>query len=100
LHEARVYKKLQGGLGIPKLFWVGVQGDFNVMVIEYLGANLEELKKKCGGKMNLNTVLLIGDQLVFLSHIYKKIIGLPFRICSFQRLYSPRYQIRKFPSWT
>lgn len=34
LYEAKVYHALQGNTGIPKLHWAGVEGDYNIMVIE------------------------------------------------------------------
>ena len=30
--RAKLYKLLAGGLGVPKLGWLGVEGDYNVMV--------------------------------------------------------------------
>ncbi len=72
LHEARVYKKIQGGVGIPKIYWVGVQGDFNVLVMELLGPTLENLKKKCEKKLSLKTVLMIADQLVLFLSFFSK----------------------------
>ncbi len=51
-------------MGIPRVYWVGIQGDFNVMIMELLGPTLEDLKKRCGSKFSLCTVLMIADQLV------------------------------------
>jgi casein kinase 1 len=64
LHEARIYKLLVGGVGVPKLYWYGTQGDFNVMVIDLLAPSLEDLCKFCGGRFTLKTVLLLMDQMV------------------------------------
>lgn len=33
-YEGKIYSLLQGKKGIPKLFWVGTEGDFNILVIE------------------------------------------------------------------
>lgn len=33
--------------GIPKLFYFGTEGDYNVLVIELLGPNLEDLLSYC-----------------------------------------------------
>ena len=33
-YEAKVYSKLQGKRGIPKLHFIGIEGDFNVLVVE------------------------------------------------------------------
>jgi hypothetical protein len=52
-------------VGFPKLFWYGREGDFNLMVIELLGENLEDLMKTMSGKrFTTFTVLNIVDQLV------------------------------------
>ncbi|CDW89928.1 ser thr kinase [Stylonychia lemnae] len=49
--------------GFPKLYWFGREGDFNLMVIELLGRNLDETLKFCGRRFSLETVLQIADQL-------------------------------------
>ena len=36
-YESRVYKILAGGQGIPRIRWYGVEGEFNVMVMDLLG---------------------------------------------------------------
>ena len=49
-------------VGFPKLYWYGREGDFNLMVIELLGENLEDLMKTVGGKrFTTFTVLNIVD---------------------------------------
>ena len=50
---------------VPKAYWFGREGDFNVLIMELLGSNLGELKNKCGGKFTLKTVLMIADQVVY-----------------------------------
>ena len=50
--------------GIPKLYHCGTEGDYNVMVLELLGPNLEDLMAYCGQRMNLKTVIMVADQLV------------------------------------
>jgi hypothetical protein len=46
------------------MFWYGTEGDYNVMVIELLGRNLENLMNSCGKKFTLKTVLMLGEQMV------------------------------------
>ncbi|PWZ20844.1 Casein kinase 1 [Zea mays] len=36
-YESKLYMLLQGGTGIPHLKWFGVEGQYNVMVIDLLG---------------------------------------------------------------
>ncbi len=47
LYEAKILRVLQGEVGVPILYWAGQEGDFNVMVTELLGANLEDLHQYC-----------------------------------------------------
>lgn len=64
LYEYKLYKLLQGGTGIAEAFWFGVEGDYNVMVMEFLGPSLENLFTLCGKKFSLKTVLMVGDQIL------------------------------------
>lgn len=46
------------------LEWFGVEGDYNVIVIDLLGQSLEDLFNFCGKKLSLKTVLMLADQMV------------------------------------
>lgn len=64
LYESKLYRILQGGTGIPNIRWFGVEGDYNVMVIDLLGPSLEDLFNFCARKFSLKTVLMLADQLI------------------------------------
>ncbi|KAJ7972628.1 putative Casein kinase [Quillaja saponaria] len=63
-YESKIYMLLQGGTGVPHLKWFGVEGDYNVMVIDLLGPSLEDLFNYCNRKFTLKTVLMLADQLI------------------------------------
>ncbi|XP_078173446.1 casein kinase 1-like isoform X1 [Carex rostrata] len=63
-YESKVYMLLQGGTGVPHLKWYGVEGEYNVMVIDLLGPSLEDLFNYCNRKFSLKTVLMLADQLI------------------------------------
>lgn len=64
LYESKIFRILQGGVGIPDVHWFGVEGDFNIMVIDLLGPSLEDLFNYCGRKFSLKCVLMIADQMI------------------------------------
>lgn len=63
-YEARVYKTLVGGIGIPFVRWYGTECDYNALVIDLLGPSLEDLFNFCNRKFSYKTVLLLADQLI------------------------------------
>merc|ERR1719204_2816452 len=64
MFEYKVYKTLVGGEGIPNVHWFGVEGDYNVMVMDILGPSLEDLFNFCSRKFTLKTVLMLADQMI------------------------------------
>eukprot|EP00245_Coleochaete_scutata_P009280 TRINITY_DN300_c0_g1_i1.p1 TRINITY_DN300_c0_g1~~TRINITY_DN300_c0_g1_i1.p1 ORF type:complete len:474 (+),score=85.48 TRINITY_DN300_c0_g1_i1:237-1658(+) len=64
LYESKLYRILQGGTGIPNIRWFGMEGDYNVMVLDLLGPSLEDLFTFCSRKFSLKTVLMLADQLI------------------------------------
>ncbi|GJJ74974.1 casein kinase I homolog HRR25 [Entomortierella parvispora] len=72
-YEARVYKTLAGGIGIPFIRWFGTECDYNAMVMDLLGPSLEDLFNFCSRKFSLKTVLLLADQLISrIEYIHSK----------------------------
>ncbi|CAJ1975788.1 unnamed protein product [Sphenostylis stenocarpa] len=64
LYESKLYRVLQGGTGIPDVKWFGVEGDYNVLVMDLLGPSLEDLFNFCSRKLSLKTVLMLADQMI------------------------------------
>ncbi|AAZ11194.1 casein kinase I, epsilon isoform, putative [Trypanosoma brucei brucei TREU927] len=51
-------------VGIPNILHYGVQGDFNVMVMDLLGPSLEDLFSFCGRRLSLKTTLMLAEQMI------------------------------------
>ena len=67
IFESKLLKSFTG-IGIPKVYWGGLSGEFHVMVMELLGNNLEELFQSCDKKFSLKTVLMLGKQIIDRIH--------------------------------
>uniref|UniRef100_A0A0R3RQ79 non-specific serine/threonine protein kinase n=1 Tax=Elaeophora elaphi TaxID=1147741 RepID=A0A0R3RQ79_9BILA len=63
-HEYYIYKNFKQEIGFPEVRWCGIQGDFNILVMELLGPSLEDLFNFCSRLFSLKTVLLLADQLL------------------------------------
>ncbi|EGR27420.1 hypothetical protein IMG5_196020 [Ichthyophthirius multifiliis] len=64
LYEGKIMQNLQGGIGISTMYWCGQEGDYNFLVMELLGENLEELFELCDRKFSLKSVLMLAEQLI------------------------------------
>ncbi|XP_042469167.1 casein kinase 1-like protein 1 [Zingiber officinale] len=63
-YESKLYRILQGGTGIPNVRWFGIEGDYNVLVMDLLGPSLEDLFNFCSRKLSLKSVLMLADQMI------------------------------------
>ena len=63
-YEARVYQHLDGKRGIPRMLYVGREGNYNVLVLERQGPNLEQCFNQCGRRFTLGTVLTLADKML------------------------------------
>lgn len=70
MYETKLYKIIGGCLGIPTAHWYGVEGDYNVMVIDLLGPSLEDLFDFCERRFSLNTLLMFEDRMVTLIEYF------------------------------
>uniref|UniRef100_A0A8C5KNP8 Casein kinase I isoform alpha n=1 Tax=Jaculus jaculus TaxID=51337 RepID=A0A8C5KNP8_JACJA len=64
LYESKLYKILQGGVGIPHMRWYGQEKDYNVLVMDLLGPSLEVLFNFCSRRFTMKTVLMLADQMI------------------------------------
>lgn len=73
LYETKLYQMLQGAVGIPSVKWFGVEGSYNVLVMDLMGHNLEDLFVRCGRKFSLKTIVMFADQaLLRLEYLHSK----------------------------
>eukprot|EP00924_Labyrinthula_sp_SR-Ha-C_P002432 snap_masked-scaffold_16-processed-gene-4.28-mRNA-1 protein AED:0.29 eAED:0.35 QI:0/0/0/1/1/1/2/0/225 len=73
LYESKVYKAIQGGEGIPKLYYQGTDTGYNAMVISCLGTSLEGLFQKYERNFTDITVLLLAEQMIQrMEYLHKK----------------------------
>ena len=61
VREIKVMMEVKTEKGFAKLIGFGKDDDYNYVAMSYLGRNLENLLKKCGGKFTLGSVLNIAD---------------------------------------
>ena len=50
--------------GIPIVYYDGELEDYNVVVMDLLGPNLEDLFNYCGRKFSLKTTLIVANHMV------------------------------------
>lgn len=65
--EAKMYKYLSSfgpAIGVPKVYAMTTEGQYNVMLMDLLGSSLEDYFVEFGNKLSLKTVLMIGEQMV------------------------------------
>jgi len=73
MYEAKLLKHLEGVPGIAHVHYLGVQGDFNAMVMDLLGPSLEDLFNVCKRRFSLKTVLLVANQMLFrIEYLHSK----------------------------
>ena len=50
--------------GIPNVYYFGIQDDYRVLVMDYLGPCIEDLFEYCDYEFSLKTVLMLADQML------------------------------------
>ena len=64
IYEYKIYKYLQNGFGIPKVYECSKDKKFTILIMDLLGDSLEKKFNQCNRKFSLLTVLMIMEQLV------------------------------------
>ncbi|XP_048647722.1 casein kinase I-like [Marmota marmota marmota] len=62
--ESQIYKILEGGVGVPHIWWYGEEKGYNVLVMDLLGPSLEDLFNFCSRSFTMKTVLMLADQMI------------------------------------
>ena len=63
-HEFHVLQSLAGGVGIPRVHWFGVEGDYNAIVFDRLGPSLQDLFIRSNFKCSTKAVFTLARQFV------------------------------------
>jgi casein kinase 1 len=63
-YETLVYGLLHGYPGIPSCKWSGMKGGAHFLVLDRVGANLEQLRRACRGELSLKTVVKLAIEMV------------------------------------
>lgn len=74
LQEGAVYRNLEGGAGIPKVYWFGFHGaEYRALVMDLLGPTLEDLFYLCKRHFSMKTLLMLtGKMLDILQHVHSR----------------------------
>ena len=71
-HEAQVYRDLVNGVGVPKIYYVGKEDPYNVMIMDFLGPNLQQLLDYCNGRFSVKTVCMIAQEAILRVELMHK----------------------------
>ena len=64
IYEYKIYKYLQNGFGIPKVYECSHDKKYTILIMDLLGESLEKKFAYCNKKFSLLTVLMIMEQLI------------------------------------
>ncbi|THH19818.1 hypothetical protein EW146_g1422 [Bondarzewia mesenterica] len=67
-YEIQVYRQLRGYQAIPSVRWSGMFGGAYFLILDKLGATLEQIRRVCRGQISMKTVSILAVQMV--SHPY------------------------------
>lgn len=61
VRELKVLSELKDKPGYARLIGYGKEDDYNYVAMTYLGRNLDNLLKKCGGKFSMSCIVNIFE---------------------------------------
>jgi serine/threonine protein kinase len=65
VYEAKLYKHLNSvnpsTSGLPSVYWYGTEGENNILVMDLLGASLEDLLTRQRRPFSVKTVVMLGE---------------------------------------
>ena len=74
-HENNIYKFIQDGIGIPKIYCYSSQKNYNYLMMELLDRSLNFYFNSCECKFSLLTTLMLADQMLSLiEFIHEKFL--------------------------
>lgn len=62
--EIKILKDLEGGEGIPNVYWCGKWSTYKVMVMDLLGPSLDKFFKICGKRFQIETTAILGVEMI------------------------------------
>ena len=70
-HEINIYNNFSYSRYVPKIIWYGSETNYNFLVMEYMGSNLEKLFDIHNKKFSLKTIIMLTiDLLKILEYIH------------------------------
>jgi hypothetical protein len=63
-YECKIYKLLDGIVGFPTIHHMGIEGDYNAMIMDLLGPSIADLLKYCKNRFTIKTTAMLADAMI------------------------------------